>query len=98
MQIEPDEPRMDALELERLIERMLDLDRRATIGPWAADGEIITCPTSDAIEIRHPRYHSHKYSEEAVLTVELTAVYRTAAPILAEEVRRLQIELSRRNR
>lgn len=65
---------------------LLQIESEITIGPWQADGEEIHCPTSDTIKIDHPRYHSHKYCDEAVKTIEFIALLRNVAHDILSEL------------
>lgn len=81
-------------DIDRLLEEVMELDRRATPGPWEA-GSPVCCsdmgwvvgPKGDVCPVYEGAQRTHSLDAN---DAELIACYRTAAPKLAEELKRLR--------
>lgn len=85
---------MSDVDIPALVERVRDMDAKATKGPWteANEGRSVfdavgtICINFDADTMEEEEHHIHD--------MRLIALYRTAAPVLADEVERLRVVLT----
>lgn len=93
----------DSTDIPALVERVRELDKAATKGPWFSvnvAGNPVLCTGENYTDcaVLGGLNDGDCDEQQAKRNGELAALYRTAAPVLADEVERLSDEVDTLNR